>query len=507
MTYYEILEVTENASEDVIKMAYIALVKKYHPDVFTGNPQIAEEKMKQINTAYIVLTNVENRAIYDQLLHNKRVQCNNTVTQENTQPPNKKTAKIAPAILAVLIVTLVCALIILTHFGGTMGIEKVKDSVVMVEVYDVSGNLLATGSGFCAYEENWIITNFHVVEGAKSIKVVTDSHQKYSVNNIVFFNRRNDIAVLSINGHLKPLKLGNSTKLKIKDKITTIGSPKGELNTVSEGIISSIDDKTHIRISAPISHGSSGGVLLNHKNEVIGITSAGYDDAQNLNFAINISLLKNLFTKYTSDNTLSITDFSLVNHIGSLGTFANYLMSIDACYRISSIDEFYKLTNDYTRFEILLKSADYSWFSIYDSLNQSDKETVVLLFAELNEYQFDDNNVAGDIGNWDVTDFFLSLGVLNRYEYAITVVDIGNYADLEAIFDNLDNNYSLEAAEKSLIYYLIGECDWSEISTSNKEDIFDYFDSQYGTTDLGAILEVLGYEVVYENDGTLTAYW
>ena len=47
MTYYEILEVTENASEDVIKMAYIALVKKYHPDVFTGNPQIAEEKMKQ----------------------------------------------------------------------------------------------------------------------------------------------------------------------------------------------------------------------------------------------------------------------------------------------------------------------------------------------------------------------------------------------------------------------------------------------------------------------------
>ena len=164
-------------------------------------------------------------------------------------------------------------------------------------------------------------------------------------------------------------------------------------------------------------------------------------------------------------------------------------------------------TNDYTRFEILLKSADYSWFSIYDSLKQSDKETVVLLFAELNEYQFDDNNVAGDIGNWDVTDFFLSLGVLNRYEYAITVVDIGNYADLEAIFDNLDNNYSLEAAEKSLIYYLIGECDWSEISTSNKEDIFDYFDSQYGTTDLGAILEVLGYEVVYENDGTLTAYW
>jgi hypothetical protein len=55
--------------------------------------------------------------------------------------------------------------------------------------------------------------------------------------------------------------------------------------------------------------------------------------------------------------------------------------------------------------------------------------------------------------------------------------------------------------------YLIGGYDWSEIHVDNKEDIFDYFDAQYGTRDLGAILEILGYDVVYENDGTLTAYW
>ena len=48
MTYYEILEVAETASEDVIRMAYKALAKKYHPDIFTGDPQIAEEKMKKI---------------------------------------------------------------------------------------------------------------------------------------------------------------------------------------------------------------------------------------------------------------------------------------------------------------------------------------------------------------------------------------------------------------------------------------------------------------------------
>ena len=140
-------------------------------------------------------------------------------------------------------------------------------------------------------------------------------------------------------------------------------------------------------------------------------------------------------------------------------------------------------------------------------MNRSDKEIVVQLFSELTKYQFDDNNVAGDIKTWDTTEFFISLGVLNRYEYAITFVDIGNYNDKDAMFYNLENNYYLEVAEKSLIWYLIGECDWSEINTNNKRDIFDYFDSKYGTNDLGAILETLGYDVVYESNGTLTASW
>ena len=52
MNYYEILQVSENASEEVIRMAYKALAKKYHPDVFDGDSKIAEQKMKEINEAY-----------------------------------------------------------------------------------------------------------------------------------------------------------------------------------------------------------------------------------------------------------------------------------------------------------------------------------------------------------------------------------------------------------------------------------------------------------------------
>ena len=97
--------------------------------------------------------------------------------------------------------------------------------------------------------------------------------------------------------------------------------------------------------------------------------------------------------------------------------------------------------------------------------------------------------------------------MLNRYEYAITVVDLSNYYDNDSIFNNVNDNYPLEAAEKSLILYLIGNHEWSEIHTDNKEDIFDYFDARYWTDDFGAILEMLGYEVEYNSDGTLTAYW
>ena len=71
MTYYEILQVTENASYEVIHMAYKALVKKYHPDLFIGDPKFAEEKMKEINMAYEVLSDRNKRAEYDAFLHSQ----------------------------------------------------------------------------------------------------------------------------------------------------------------------------------------------------------------------------------------------------------------------------------------------------------------------------------------------------------------------------------------------------------------------------------------------------
>ena len=510
MTYYELLEISENASEEVIRMAYKALVKKYHPDVYSGDKAFAEEKMKAINEAYSVLSDSVKRSAYDSFLKKKRTEHKSQEQETTESATNQQTVKVKKngfgKWLLLAGALLVVALWILPSMTSN-DIETVKDSVVLVEVYDESKNKIATGSGFCAYNGNWIVTNFHVVEGAGSIKVITDDYESISVEDIVFFNRKKDIAVLSVNGSFKPLKIGNGEDIQIKDSITTIGSPKGELNTVSEGIISNVDDKSQIRITAPISHGSSGGVLLNDKYEVIGITSAGYDDAQNLNFAINISHLYDLYTSYKENDITSIRKDNLKVYMGYNYNIKSYLTSETDCYTISDMGLFNQLTDIKKRFETLLSENNSSWSSIYSSLNKSDKQKVIDYLLELDKMEFDDSNIVEDIENWTTYEFFISLGVLQDYEYAIVQVDLDNYTDEDDIFNRVNDYYPLGAAEKSLINYLVGGFYWEDIHDDNKRDIFDFFDEKYGTEDLGAILELLGYRVEYESDGNLTAYW
>ena len=67
--YYEVLEITENASDEVIRASYRALVKKYHPDNNVNNPE-ANRKLQELTEAYETLVNPENRRQYDELFFN-----------------------------------------------------------------------------------------------------------------------------------------------------------------------------------------------------------------------------------------------------------------------------------------------------------------------------------------------------------------------------------------------------------------------------------------------------
>jgi uncharacterized protein YjdB len=183
-------------------------------------------------------------------------------------------------------------------------IKSVSESVVYIEAYDRKGKAVSSGSGFITSNDGKIVTNYHVVTNEKnpieSVKIKLVDGSIYSTSYVIGFDKKNDLAILKVSEarSFKPTTMGDSSLVEVGDKIITIGSPLGLENTVSEGIVSNrervIDGVPYIQISAPISHGSSGGALINEKGEVIGVTSAGIDDGQNLNFAIPINLVKSL---------------------------------------------------------------------------------------------------------------------------------------------------------------------------------------------------------------------
>ena len=87
MTHYEVLQVVPTASPEIIKVAYRTLALKYHPDTYPGSPWYAEQKMKELNEAYRVLSSPYLRQEYDQLL-----QCSQTQPKADYQPKQTSSA-------------------------------------------------------------------------------------------------------------------------------------------------------------------------------------------------------------------------------------------------------------------------------------------------------------------------------------------------------------------------------------------------------------------------------
>ena len=170
------------------------------------------------------------------------------------------------------------------------------------------GKAYASGSGFFISSSGVAVTNYHVIKDAASAKIMTTDGKTYDVTGVYDYSVNNDLALLQINGANFPyLEPGDASKVVNGQKIYAIGSPKGLDNTITEGIVSNksrlINGVSYIQISAPISQGSSGGALIDTSGKVIGVTAAGVQDAQNINFAIPISLIKDL--KQTSITPLS----------------------------------------------------------------------------------------------------------------------------------------------------------------------------------------------------------
>ncbi len=163
--------------------------------------------------------------------------------------------------------------------------EKSEESVVQVNVLrgESDGGM---GSGFVYSDDGYIITNQHVVRDAQKVTVTFLDGEAY-IGDVVGRDRDLDIAVVKVNPsntYIQPITIGDSSKLKVGEKIAAIGNPFGLSGSMTSGIVSqigrllpqesgySIPDV--IQTDAAINPGNSGGPLINMKGEVVGINTA-----------------------------------------------------------------------------------------------------------------------------------------------------------------------------------------------------------------------------------------
>ena len=200
-------------------------------------------------------------------------------------------------------------------------IAKVNPSVVQVRQEH------SLGSGFVVSVDKGsaiIATNYHVVEGAKQLTVFfpTDKDKRvYPADGYIAILPGKDLALLHVNlgnKNIKALKLAEKVPEQ-GDTVYTFGSPLGQDNTIAPGMVSSVRsgqevaftktysydlDVTWIQHTAPISHGNSGGPLVNAAGEVVGLNTISSPAGQALNYSVSAKHLKQLITT-TGTNVLA----------------------------------------------------------------------------------------------------------------------------------------------------------------------------------------------------------
>ncbi len=182
-------------------------------------------------------------------------------------------------------------------------INEVANSVLMLEVYNALDQCIKTGSGFVAFNNSTLVTNFHVIKDGFYIIANTDNGAKYKISQVLCSNQTLDIAILTFEEQteIAPLPMYCGDNIFRGETVVAIGSPIGITNTVSKGNISAIytdDDVPWIQFTAPISQGSSGGVLLNDDGVVIGITSAAYTHGENMNLAVRAIVAQAMYNSW-----------------------------------------------------------------------------------------------------------------------------------------------------------------------------------------------------------------
>jgi S1-C subfamily serine protease len=232
------------------------------------------------------------------------------IASENATPTSQPTTRPAEPLSATasISITPIPTAPTSTNLTPAQIFERLSPSVVKIAIYDTKGDAIALGSGFIATPTGLIVTNYHVVKGAKSVKVFSSETNQLDVEGLANIDPEGDLALIKVKGKFPPpLSLAPAVPPAVGSRAFAIGNPQGLTNTFSEGLVSGVrqikPDLVYIQTTAAITHGSSGGALVNELGQVLGVTTLGTEGAGNLAFAVDRDRIQRLLDSHNGEIT------------------------------------------------------------------------------------------------------------------------------------------------------------------------------------------------------------
>jgi serine protease Do len=191
------------------------------------------------------------------------------------------------------------------YISTSVASKKYAEAVVVVK------SPHGLGSGFIVNDEGYLVTNFHVIKGARHLTVTRFKQDGATLKRIIhreveivatapFY----DLAILKLKDQkddFTTVILSPSDDVEIGETVFAIGNPLGLERTVTEGVVSqserSFNGHLYLQVDAPVNPGNSGGPLFNGRGQVIGVINMGVPSMEGLNFAIPVREVK-----YTLDH-------------------------------------------------------------------------------------------------------------------------------------------------------------------------------------------------------------
>lgn len=217
--------------------------------------------------------------------------------------------------------------------------ESVNKSVVNISTRSYSRNPFlmtaepqeGSGSGSILDKSGHILTNYHVIEGASYVSVTLYDGSQFTAE-LVGADPENDTAIIKIDapaGQLVPVRFGDSSGLRVGQKVLAIGNPFGLERTLSVGIVSSLNRtlpgrvrgyviKDVIQIDAALNRGNSGGPLLNNQGYLIGMNTAianpsGSGENTGVGFSIPVNTLRSVVPQLIKYGKVIRPDIGIVH--------------------------------------------------------------------------------------------------------------------------------------------------------------------------------------------------